>query len=230
MLAQLRPAQARTERLQRIAPALRRWRWRAPSWIDATVAAGSLYNRRESKIATHLGYAAAPIAETPEAPLAVDLGACHPRLHPPPGKLPRPSSPGPPSSYHIRLVAATEGWVAAPPGHPPIHLRQSRLQYRRAIADFVLDRLASADPRAPTAKPVPYTGIEALSIPEFPAIGNQVGQEIALALKGGQSAARPCAGPSRRPTNRCAIPATTPKPLAALRMPAAAAPAAESSR
>ena len=54
----------------------------------------------------------------------------------------------------------------------------------------MLDALVSADPRAPTAKPVPYTGIQVLSIPEFPAIGNQVGQEIALALKGGQSAAQ----------------------------------------
>ena len=58
------------------------------------------------------------------------------------------------------------------------------------FSGFVLDALSTADPRNPTLRAVPYTGIQVLSIPEFPAIGNAVGQEIAQALTGGQSAAQ----------------------------------------
>ncbi|WP_374261604.1 extracellular solute-binding protein [Zoogloea sp.] len=159
-------------------------------WIDATVAAGSLYNRRESKVATHLGYAAAPIAETPKGAhwlwtWALAIPASTPRQQAAQAFVAWATS-----KDYIRLVAATEGWVAAPPGTRRSTYANPDYKTAAPFADFVLDALVSADPRAPTAKPVPYTGIQVLSIPEFPAIGNQVGQEIALALKGGQSAAQ----------------------------------------
>ena len=45
----------------------------------------------------------------------------------------------------------------------------------------------AADPTHPTDRPVPYTGIQYVSIPEFQAIGTQVGQLVAAAAAGDQT-------------------------------------------
>ncbi|KAM3107253.1 sugar ABC transporter substrate-binding protein, partial [Phormidesmis sp. 146-33] len=50
------------------------------------------------------------------------------------------------------------------------------------FAPIVLRSIESADPSKPTVNPVPYTGIQFVAIPEFQAIGTQVGQTIASAL------------------------------------------------
>jgi sorbitol/mannitol transport system substrate-binding protein len=44
--------------------------------------------------------------------------------------------------------------------------------------------LEIADPTKPTKNPVPYTGIQLVSIPEFQSFGTIVGQNIAGALSG----------------------------------------------
>jgi sorbitol/mannitol transport system substrate-binding protein len=48
----------------------------------------------------------------------------------------------------------------------------------------VLEAIKTADPTDPSAKPVPYTGVQFVGIPEFQSIGSQVGQTIAGALAG----------------------------------------------
>ena len=42
----------------------------------------------------------------------------------------------------------------------------------------------SADPSNPTVKPVPYTGVQFVAIPEFQGIGTDVGQDFSAALAG----------------------------------------------
>ena len=49
----------------------------------------------------------------------------------------------------------------------------------------VLRAIMSVDTRHPTARPVPYQGIQFVGIPEFPVIGTQVGQQMASAVAGG---------------------------------------------
>jgi len=44
--------------------------------------------------------------------------------------------------------------------------------------------MQTADPTNPCIKPVPYTGVQFVGIPEFQAIGTTVGQNIAGALTG----------------------------------------------
>ena len=51
-----------------------------------------------------------------------------------------------------------------------------------AIAGF--KAILAADPTHPTGKPVPYTGVQFVAIPEFQSLGTQVGQNIASALVG----------------------------------------------
>jgi ABC-type glycerol-3-phosphate transport system substrate-binding protein len=59
-------------------------------------------------------------------------------------------------------------------------------EYIRAapFAELTLKSILAADPTRPTAKPVPYTGIQYVAIPEFQSIGAQVGQLLAAALVG----------------------------------------------
>ena len=48
--------------------------------------------------------------------------------------------------------------------------------------DFVLNAIQEADPNDQSVKPVPYSGIQYVGIPEFPAIGAQIGEEIVKLL------------------------------------------------
>ena len=51
-------------------------------------------------------------------------------------------------------------------------------------ADLTLESINSADPNHPTVKPVPYTGVQFVAIPEFQGIGTDVGQDFSAALAG----------------------------------------------
>jgi sorbitol/mannitol transport system substrate-binding protein len=71
-----------------------------------------------------------------------------------------------------------------PPG-----TRQStyaRPEYKQAapFSDFVLKAIETADPDHPTLKPVPYTGVQFVGIPEFQSFGTVVGQSISGAVAG----------------------------------------------
>ncbi|MGB7249366.1 MAG: sugar ABC transporter substrate-binding protein, partial [Phormidesmis sp.] len=50
------------------------------------------------------------------------------------------------------------------------------------FAKTVLASIKSADVENPSASPTPYKGIQYVDIPEFQAIGTQVGQRVAEAL------------------------------------------------
>lgn len=151
-------------------------------WIDATVAAGKLADPQESQVADTVGFARAPVASYPNGSNWLWAWS-----------LAVPSSTRSPeaaqrfitwatSKPYVQLVAEERGWVAAPPG-----TRQSTYEsaeYREAapFAEIVLESIQSADPTKPTADPVPYQGVQFVAIPEFQALGTQVGQTIAAAL------------------------------------------------
>ena len=48
----------------------------------------------------------------------------------------------------------------------------------------LLPSIESADPVTTTANPKPYSGVQYVGIPEFQALGAQVGQMLAAALTG----------------------------------------------
>ena len=52
------------------------------------------------------------------------------------------------------------------------------------FAETVKASILNADITHPTMDPVPYTGIQYVAIPEFQAMGTQVGQLVASALAG----------------------------------------------
>lgn len=151
-------------------------------WIDATVAAGLLSNPQESQFADQVGFARAPIQNT--ATGSNWLWAW---------SLAIPSSSRSPdaaqkfiewatSKDYVQLVAQENGWVAAPPGTRAS--TYANPEYRKAapFADIVLKSIESAQPGPTDNKP--YTGVQFVAIPEFQAIGTQVGQTMASALTG----------------------------------------------
>jgi sorbitol/mannitol transport system substrate-binding protein len=52
---------------------------------------------------------------------------------------------------------------------------------------MTLDSINAADPNNPTVKPVPYTGVQFVAIPEFQGIATAVGQQFSAALAGQSS-------------------------------------------
>lgn len=156
-------------------------------WVDATSAAGKLYDADQSQVADTVGFAPAPIAETPKGAnwlWAWSLG------------VPSSSDAKPAaktfitwatSKEYVELVGQQKGWTSVPPGTRHSTYENSNYQQAAPFADFVLNAIQTADPKDPSAKPVPYTGVQYVGIPEFQAIGTQVGQMVAAALAGQRS-------------------------------------------
>jgi len=90
----------------------------------------------------------------------------------------------------MHLVGTKLGWGHVPPGS-----RNSTYEipeYRQAAAAYLqptLDAMNNADEEHPTAMPVPYTGIQFVSIPEFQDMGTRVSQQISAAIAGQTSVA-----------------------------------------
>ena len=157
-------------------------------WIDATSAAGRVFDPTQSDIADKVGFTAAPIAE-------VDKGNAWFWAW----SLAIPASSGKAdtakdfvawatSKDYIRTVGEEKGWVTLPPGTRSSTYELSEYQEAAPFAETVLNSIQAADPSDPTADPVPYTGIQYVAIPEFQGLGTQVGQNIAAALTGQMSA------------------------------------------
>ena len=64
-------------------------------------------------------------------------------------------------------------------------------EYQKAapFAPIVLNAIMVADPNHATKDPVPYTGVQFVTIPEFQGIGTNVGQNISAALAGSTTVA-----------------------------------------
>lgn len=151
-------------------------------WVDATVAAGKLSDPKESQVANTVGFARAPIASYPNGSnwlwawsLAIPSTTKSPEAA---QKFVAWAT----SKSYVQLVADRRGWTSAPPGTRKSTYDNPNYQKAAPFAPIVLRSIESADPSKPTVNPVPYTGIQFVAIPEFQAIGTQVGQTVASAL------------------------------------------------
>lgn len=159
-------------------------------WIDATVAAGTLFDAKHSHVALQLGYAAAPTAVTAKGAawlwswaLAVPSSSTH-------QKEAAEFVAWATSKEYVQSVAKQYGWVAVPPGTRKSTYLNPAYASAAPFAKFVINAIEQADMENATAKPKPYLGIQYVGIPEFPAIGNMVGAEVAKAVRSEQSMAR----------------------------------------
>jgi sorbitol/mannitol transport system substrate-binding protein len=156
---------------------------RAAMWIDSTEAGRFLEGNRESEVAGKIGYVPAPIDVTPNGSHWLwSWGFAIPKTAKN-AEAAQKFAEWATSKEYIRLAAKSGDWSSIPEG-----TRKSTYetpQYReKPYTAAVLNALQSADPTNPCIKPVPYTGIQLVDIPEFPEVGNVVGQHIAGTLAG----------------------------------------------
>ncbi len=155
-------------------------------WIDATVAASFVTNPKDSTVADKVGFALAADAGLGKRgnwlwawSLAIPAGSDA-------TDEAKKFVAWATSKEYTALVAANEGWANVPPG-TRTSLYENAEYAKVPFAQMTLNSINSADPTAPTVKPVPYTGVQFVAIPEFAGIATQVGQEFSAALAGQQT-------------------------------------------
>ena len=153
-------------------------------WVDATSAAGYIFNPNESQVADKTWFTAAPVQVTANGSgwfWAWSLG-----IPASSGKVDAAKSflKWATSKEYVTLVGESESWVAAPPGTRKSTYDNADYQEAAPFAQIVYESIANADITNPTKDPVPYIGIQYVAIPEFQGIGTTVGQQIAAALAG----------------------------------------------
>lgn len=154
-------------------------------WIDASVAAGMLYNPKESKIADKVAFAPSPVGSFAGASgwlwswnLAIPASSAKQEA------AKKFVTWATSKEYIAEVAAAKGGWGSVPPGTRNSTYANAEYQKAAPFAKFVLDALNTVNPSKATEKPVPYTGVQYVGIPEFQALGTVVGQSISGALAG----------------------------------------------
>lgn len=156
-------------------------------WIDATSAAGYIFNPDESQVADTTAFAPAPVGSCDEGAgwfwawaLAIPESS---------GKVDAAKEflAWATSAEYVALVGEEKGWVSAPPGTRISTYENEAYLEAAPFAEFVRTAIENADPSNPTCPEVPYTGVQFVAIPEFQGIGTQVGQVVAAALSGQQT-------------------------------------------
>ncbi|WP_337182692.1 sugar ABC transporter substrate-binding protein [Shinella sp.] len=160
---------------------------RCAMWIDATSAAGRVYDPKQSQVADKIAFTRSPIAETANGSswswswnLAIPATSQK-------AEAAKSFLKWATSKDYVKLVGESEGWVAVPPGTRKSTYALPEYQKAAPFAATVLEAIMSADPSKPTRDPVPYTGVQFVAIPEFQAIGTFVGQQVSAALAGQQT-------------------------------------------
>jgi sorbitol/mannitol transport system substrate-binding protein len=153
-------------------------------WIDATVAASFVSDPKNSTVADKVGYALAP--DTGMGKRANWLWAWS--LAVPAGTQKAEAAQKfiswATSKDYANLVAGKEGWANVPPGTRTSLYSNAEYQKAAPFAKLTIDSINAADPSKPTVKPVPYTGVQFVAIPEFQGLGTTVGQIFSAALAG----------------------------------------------
>ncbi len=153
-------------------------------WVDSTVAAGLLFDPKQSKVSNSVGFAAFPTGDFKGGPTWLwswNLGIPASTQHLDAAKT---FVTWATSKDYIKLVAKENGWVAVPPGTRKSTYENADYQKAAPFASFVEKAILNANPNGETKEPRPYHGAQFVDIPEFQGIGTQVGQTIAATLTG----------------------------------------------
>ncbi|ODT50964.1 sugar ABC transporter substrate-binding protein [Devosia sp. 63-57] len=157
-------------------------------WIDATVAASFVTNPSDSTVADKVGFAQAPDTGLGKRgnwlwawSLAIPASSQN-------AEAAEQFINWATSKDYLALVAEKEGWANVPPGTRTSLYENPDYQAAAPFAAMTLASINSADPNNPTVKPVPYTGVQFVAIPEFAGIATNVGQLFSAALAGQMSA------------------------------------------
>ena len=153
-------------------------------WYDDTVFAGPAIDQASPAVKGTIGFALAPYQTQPYSGWLWSWALSIPKTtrHP---DAAWDFISWATSKEYIKLAGGKAGWNNVPPGS-----RRSTYaipEYKAATSAYsglTLTSIEHANPLHPTTRPVPYTGVQYVSIPEFVQIGDFVSQEIAGAISG----------------------------------------------
>ncbi|MDE1167973.1 MAG: sugar ABC transporter substrate-binding protein [Pseudomonas sp.] len=155
-------------------------------WVDASVAGSFVTDKTQSKVADHVGFTYAPHEVTDKGSAWLYSWA----LAIPTSSKTKPAAKAfaawATSKQYAALVADKDGVANVPPGTRASTYNDAYMK-AAPFAKITLESLKSVDPAHPSAKPVPYIGIQLVTIPEFQSIGTSVGKLFASALTGGST-------------------------------------------
>jgi sorbitol/mannitol transport system substrate-binding protein len=153
-------------------------------WIDAT-SAGSFVTGKDSTVADKVGFALAPDKGLGKRgnwlwawTLAIPAGTKK-------AEAAEKFVSWATNKAYLDLVASKEGWANVPPGtRSSLYAAGGEYEKAAPFAKMTMESMNAADPTKPTVKPVPYTGVQFVAIPEFQGLGTTVGQLFSAALAG----------------------------------------------
>jgi sorbitol/mannitol transport system substrate-binding protein len=153
-------------------------------WIDATVAAGMLFNKAQSQVADKIGFAAAPVEVTPKgAHWLWSWSLAIPKTSKSQDAA-KKFAAWATSKQYIELAAKDEGWASVPPGTRKSTYARPEYKQAAPFGDFVLKAIETANPNDSSMLKIPYTGVQFVGIPEFQSFGTVVGQSISGVVAG----------------------------------------------
>ncbi|WP_085745748.1 sugar ABC transporter substrate-binding protein [Pseudomonas sp. R45(2017)] len=152
-------------------------------WVDASVAGSFVTDKTQSKVADHVGFTYAPHQATDKGSAWLYSWALAIPTSSKAKEAAKQFSAWATSKEYGELVAKTDGIANVPPGTRASTYSDAYMS-AAPFAKVTLESLKAADPSKPTLKPVPYIGIQLVTIPEFQGIGTQVGKLFSAALIG----------------------------------------------
>ncbi|MEX5664260.1 sugar ABC transporter substrate-binding protein [Pseudomonas neuropathica] len=152
-------------------------------WVDASVAGSFVTDKTQSKVADHVGFTFAPHQVTDKGSAWLYSWALAIPTSSKAKDAAKEFSAWATSKEYGDLVAKTDGIANVPPGTRASTYSDAYMS-AAPFAKVTLESLKVADPSKPTLKPVPYIGIQLVTIPEFQAVGTQVGKLFSAALIG----------------------------------------------
>jgi sorbitol/mannitol transport system substrate-binding protein len=160
----------------------------AAMWYDATSAVSTIEDPASSKVAGKNGYAWAPTQDGRPSGWLYTWSLAIPKTCPH-KQAAWDFISWMTSKTYIKTVGEKLGWSHVPPGS-----RFSSYQipqYKKLSAVYgplTLQSINATTSAHPCLKPVPYTGVQFLDIPEFQDLGTNVSEQFSAAIAGSQSA------------------------------------------
>jgi sorbitol/mannitol transport system substrate-binding protein len=159
----------------------------AAMWYDATSAVSTIEDPASSKVAGKNGYAWAPTQDGRPSGWLYTWSLAIPNTSPH-KQAAWDFISWMTSKTYIKTVGQKLGWSHVPPGS-----RFSSYQipqYKKLSSVYgplTLQSINATNSAHPCLKPVPYTGIQFLDIPEFQDLGTNVSEQFSAAIAGSQS-------------------------------------------
>lgn len=153
-------------------------------WIDATVAASFVTDPKESKVADRVGFALAPNAGLGKSANWLWVWSLGIPAESKKVEAAKKFVTWATGKTYPNLVASHYGWANVPPGTRTSLYQNSDYLRAAPFAALTLESISQADPNHPTINPIPYSGVQYVTIPEFQGIGTTVGQAFSAALSG----------------------------------------------